>query len=174
MAVLLSLKNNCFQSWSSAAIENLDFKRVPTIHWYQWHTVLKFITKTIRFILSTCFPSGSQNFWHMLREKSPAKTMETESWMNPSGRHLTRAAPPHCCRRGGGGGILCHCPGRGSWTPISGFLLLSLMDPSLACLTLCHFVKISHNHQYTYMVNFLVSFIKAKILLFAWLILIVS
>lgn len=110
MAVLLSFNRTSLKVGPQLTSKNLDFKRVSTIYWYQWLTLLKLIMKMIWFILNTCFPCGRLKFWHMLFDQHPTKTMKTDFLMSFPDRHFIYIATAHCWGRQH---ILYQCTGRG-------------------------------------------------------------
>lgn len=86
-----------FKAGSQMKFENLDFKRIPTIHWYKLLTLIKFIMKTTWFMLTTFSPSRNLKYWHMIDRKCPSeqpqtKTMEIESLMSFPGRFFIHVA----------------------------------------------------------------------------------
>lgn len=98
-------------------------------------TVPGLFAQTTQFMLSTCLPSESLQFWYMLGkgclcDKPPIKTLDTESLMSfPGWQHFMCVATQ----------VLCDSTGRGLLEPEPDFLQTS----SLAPFSLCWFLKCS-------------------------------
>lgn len=113
----------CLQVWSPAGVWERGFGECSHHpKWAGWVPYFRLYKQAV--MLSTRFPSGSPEFWHMLKwylhHQTPTKTSGTESLMSiPDKQHLMRVVPIPCWKNSASpaGFHGARALGSGAWPP---------------------------------------------------------